>query len=156
MKTQIKEKLFQSFMWIGFIGVIVLGIVLALSLNSCKAQRNPEYTKEYRTILFDFNCVNDIVWSDEDKMFTIEYDDSDVFDYDNLAYLTNRHSWYGEYIRIDIDESLVPMFLNDQELYWQETDYLKRDDLNMLYTIVEHKITFPDSTIDYIWEIKLR
>lgn len=156
MKTQIKEKLFQIFMWFGFIGLIVLGIILTLSLNSCKAQESAHNTIKSDTILFDFSCVDDIVWSEDDGIYYIEYNDPDAFDYETLAYLTNRYSWYGEYIMIDIDESILPMFLNDQELYNQETDYCKKSDLNMLYTIVEHKITFPDSTIDYTWEIKLR
>ena len=156
MKTQIKEKLFQSFMWIGFIGLIVLGIVLTLSLNSCKAQESTHNTVKSDTIMFDFSCVNDVIWSEDDSMYHIEYNDPDAFDYETLAYLTNRYSWYGEYIIVDIDESILPMFINDQELYNQETNYCKRDDLNMLYTIVEHKITFPDSTIDYTWEVKLR
>lgn len=154
MKTQIKEKLFQIFMWFGFIGLIVLGIIFVLSLNSCKAQEPAHNTIESDTILFDFSCVNDIIWSEDDGMYYIEYNDPDCFDYETLAYLTNRYSWYGEYILIDIDKSILPMFLNDQELYNQETDYCKKDDLNMFYTIVEYKIIFPDSTVDYTWEIK--
>lgn len=127
-------------------------------MGSCKSKaKTLEYTKEYHIILFDFSCVDDIVWSDDDGVFTVEYNDPDVFDYDNLAYLTNRYSWYGEYIKIDIDESLVPMFLNDQDLYFQdETDFLKKNNLSRKYVIIETKLTFPDSTIDYIWEVKQR
>lgn len=132
-------------------------ILISCTMCSCKSKDEPpEYTTESTTVLFDFSCVDDIIWSDDDGMFFIEYNDSDCFDYDNLAYLTGRHSWYGEYIMMDIDESLVSMFLNDQELYLKETDYLKKDDISMQYVIVETKITFPDSTINYVWEVKQR
>ena len=146
-----KENLFQAFMWISFIGIIVLGIVL--SCKSCSAQDkfdidslqelNPyendlEGPLDYDgAILFYPDGVIDFIYHTQDNEYVIEYDDPDAFDSDNMLY-HNDGGYY--YIEIYCDSTLFyeylnyynslgghknPKFYEASEEYLIEEDYLK-------------------------------
>ena len=106
------------------------------------------------TILFDFSNIDTITYVGADDEFCVlHYCDYDVFDYDNLAYLTGREHWYGEYIAIDVEDEILSQFLNDYSNYKSNTDYQYKQELNDKYIIIEHDITYQDSSKDIIFYI---
>lgn len=157
-----KENLFQAFMWIGFIGVIVLGI--ALSCKSCSAQDkfdidslqelNPyendlEGPLDYDgDILMIPSNVLDFIYHTQDNEYVIEYDDPDAFDPDNMLY-HNDGGYY--YIEIHCDSVLFfeylnyynnlggnknPKFFDASEEYFIEEDYL--EDGTFYYKLIKY------------------
>lgn len=98
--------------------------ILVLICMSCTAQKekNIVSTKnEDYLIMFDFSNIDDAHYSIDDSNFWLEYDDPDAFDLDHLAEMTGRDEWYSEYIAIDIQDSLVSLFL----IEWGEYNTLK-------------------------------
>lgn len=107
-------------------------------------------------IAFDFSNIQTIVYLDDDDVCIVRYDDPDVFDYQTLALITKRDEWYGEYIDMDIEESILPMFVYDYN-DWKETDnYWKREQLSNKYKIVEHIIKYADGVVDIIYDVEIR
>ena len=106
-------------------------------------------------IAFDFSNIDTVVYLEEDNVYVIHYNDPDLFDYDNLAYRTNREHWYGNYIAIDIEEEILGQFLNDYTDYDYSNDYSEKEMLNSKYIIIEHDITFQDDTHDIIFYIAI-
>lgn len=106
------------------------------------------------TILFDFSNIDTITYVGADDEFCVlHYCDYDAFDYDNLAYLTGRENWYGEYIAIDVEDEILSQFLNDYSNYKSNTDYWYKQELNDKYIIIEHDITYQDGSKDIIFYI---
>lgn len=157
-----KENLFQSFMWVGFIFLIILGIVL--SCKSCSAQDkfdidslqelNPyendlEGSLDYDgAILFYPDGVIDFIYHTQDNEYVIEYDDPDALDPDNMLY-HNDGGYY--YIEIHCDSALFfeylnyynslgghrnPEFFDASEEYFIEEDYL--EDETQYYKLVKY------------------
>jgi hypothetical protein len=99
--------------------------------------------------MFEFSCIDDIIFIPDDGCWYIEYDDGDAFDYDNLAYRTNRNKWYGDYIILNIDDDLFPTFYNDYKKYINDTT-VNRYSISEKYAIIESYIT---EIQDYIFEL---
>jgi hypothetical protein len=100
-------------------------------------------------IMFEFSCIDDIIFSPDDNQWYIEYDDGDAFDYDNLAYRTLRDKWYGDYIVINVDENLFSTFYKDYKKYINDTT-VNRYSISEKYAIIEYYIT---EIHDYIFEL---
>ena len=64
----------------------------------------PNMTPEVNYIMFDFSNVIDFNYEVETHIYTITYDDADVFDYDNMAYLSGEDEWYGEFVIVYLSE----------------------------------------------------
>jgi hypothetical protein len=92
---------------------------------------------ESEPIMFEFSCIDDIIFLKEDGSWIIEYDDADAFDYDNLAYRTNHDKWYGNYIILDIDDDLFPTFYEDYKRYISDTTVDKYS-ISEKYAIIEY------------------
>lgn len=117
-----------------------------------------EKVSGHNLIHFDFDNVEDFIWSNEDGCFTIEYNDPDIFDYQHLAEITGRDKWYGHFVALDIENSDVSQFIQDWEDYLDnrnsfcETDdstyAIVAEDINDSYAIVEYWI--PEVS-DYLW-----
>lgn len=73
--------------------------------------------------MFDFCNINDAHYTMDDSNFWLEYNDQDAWDYESLAYRTGRSEWYGDYIAVDIQDSLVSEFLQD----WGDYAELRKD-----------------------------
>ena len=108
-------------------------------------------------ILFDFSNIDTIVYLEDDGVYVLHYNDPDVFDYQTLADITNRYSWYGDYVAVDIEEEeeMLSDFFYDYVNWKNAKSFKERDRLNDKYIIVEHDITFEDGTIDIIFYIGL-
>lgn len=104
---------------------------------------------ESEPIMFEFSCIDKIIFSKEDGNWYIEYDDGDAFDYDNLAYRTNRDKWYGDYIVINIDDNLFSTFYKDYKKYIDNRTVNKYS-ISEKYAIIEYYIT---DIQDYIFEL---
>lgn len=136
-------------------------LIICVLLFSCNPpskryiENNNAKSVDTLIISFDYDNIIDIIYSPEDNCVFIEYDDADCFDYDNLAYLTNRKEWYGEYIAINLDEILFNEFLKDYYSY----DYtansfnFRNDRLNDKYRIIQRKIIYNDSIQDFVFDI---
>ena len=129
-------------------------MIFAAMFIAC-ADNNPtvQSSKEYE-IMFDFCNVDTIIYYEDDKAMTIHYDDEDVFDYENLAYLTDRDSWYGEYVSVSIDDTIITEFLNDYYRYVTSTEYDERVKLSDKYIIVEEDIKYNNGECDIIFFIR--
>lgn len=133
--------------------------VIAFIINACFtvacANNNPtiQSSKEYE-IIFDFCNVDTIIYYDDDDAMAIRYSDEDVFDYENLAYLTDRDEWYGEYVSVSVDDTIITEFLNDYYKYLVSTEYDERVELNDKYVIVEEDIKYNNGERDIIFFIK--
>ena len=104
---------------------------------------------ESEPIMFEFSCINDTIFSKEDGCWFIEYDDNDAFDYDNLAYRTNRDKWYGDYIVINIDDDLFPTFYKDYKKYIDDRT-VNRYSISEKYAIIEYYVT---DIQDYVFQL---
>ena len=104
---------------------------------------------ESEPIMFEFSCINDTIFSKEDGCWFIEYDDNDAFDYDNLAYRTNRDKWYGDYIVINIDDDLFPTFYKDYKKYIDDRTVNKYS-ISEKYAIIEYYVT---DIQDYVFQL---
>ena len=109
--------------------------------------------EEVNEILFDYSNVIDIIYLSEDYTSIIRYDDADVFDLDNMAFITGREEWYGNYVDMIIDEGLLPDFIYNYDNYKYTDDAWRKDKLNDEWLIEEHKITYLDGTVDLIYYI---
>lgn len=110
-------------------------------------------SKQYE-IIFDFGNIDTIIFYEDDDAFVLHYDDADVFDLDNLAYQTGRDKWYGEYVSIYVDDTLITEFLNDYHKYLTNKNWDYRENLNYNYILIEEDITFADGSRDIIFYIK--
>ena len=117
--------------------VVMCGIFLSCKSNAQNTIGPIEWEKSHpnqNLIMFEFCNIDDAHYTKDDSNFWLEYDDPDAFDLDNLAYRTGREEWYGEYIAVDIQDSLVSQFLLDWGNYaelrkdfrsnWEEMDKL--------------------------------
>lgn len=136
-----------------------IAFIVALCVSACFgvacADNNPtvQSSKEYE-IIFDFCNADTIVYYDDDDAMTIHYNDEDVFDYENLAYLTDRDEWYGEYVSVSINDTIITEFLNDYYKYLTSTEYDERTELSYKYIIVEKDIKYNNGDRDIIFFIK--
>lgn len=157
LKETLAEGLYQGLC----LATIFAFIVMVMMFCSCShAQNNSSFSieKSSNYIMFDFSLVDDAIYDPEDGMFTIEYDDPDAFDYENLAYLTNRTKWYGEYIHVDIEDSLIFQFLLDWKKHEQlgedfKSNWEEMDSLSKSWGIQEVWITFPDGSKDVRYDL---
>ena len=133
----------------------IVALIISACFNVACADNNPtvQSSKEYE-IMFDFCNVDTIIYYEDDKAMTIHYDDEDVFDYENLAYLTDRDSWYGEYVSVSIDDTIITEFLNDYYRYVTSTEYDERVKLSDKYIIVEEDIKYNNGECDIIFFIR--
>lgn len=95
---------------------------------------------EVNYVMFDFSCVIDLNYEAETKIYSVEYDDSDAFDYDNLAYIIGEDYWYGDFIICYIDsadfyELLIDMNKSKEEK-WDMT-YAEKWQVKEVRTAVE-------------------
>jgi len=81
-----------------------------------KTESDTSWNSAY-LVMFDFSNIDDAIYSRDDGIFYLEYNDPDAWDYDNLAYLSSRDEWYGNYIRVEINNCLVSEFLEDWDEY---------------------------------------
>lgn len=133
--------------------IVVLFVSACFSV-AC-ADNNPivQSSKEYE-IIFDFCNVDTIIYYDDDDAMAIHYDDADVFDYENLAYLTDRNEWYGEYVSVYVDDTIITEFLNDYYKYLISTEYDERMELSYKYVIIEEDIKYNNGERDIIFFIR--
>ena len=142
------------------IGVLALGSVVFCSFgNDRKPQDNrtaeeidSQVNKPDMFLRVDFHCIEDIVYYSEDDMWDVKYNNPDQFDYEWLAWITGRKSWYGNYIRCDIDDILVPQ-LNDNIMMWKQADEAEKDSIEDRWIIRQHWI--PEVS-DYLFIMELR
>lgn len=104
---------------------------------------------ESEPIMFEFSCIDNIIFQKEDGSWIIKYDDGDAFDYDNLAYHTNRNKWYGDYIILTIDDNMFPTFYKDYKKYISDTSVNKYS-ISEKYAIIEYYFS---EVQDYIFEL---
>ena len=76
-----------------------LGDIPEMEYGNCE-----EKEVEVNYIMFDFCNVIDFNYEVETHIYTITYDDADVFDYDNMAYLSGEDEWYGEFVIVYLSE----------------------------------------------------
>lgn len=131
---------------IGNIMIIVLGLfttliafALLISLVSCKS--NAQTTTAQNAIIFEFSNVDSCAYVWDDGCFLIWYDDADAFDYDAMAYRAGREEWYGEFVYLDIEDSLVGEFLQDFHKYTElhsdyKSNWEQMDELSQHWGIV--------------------
>lgn len=145
---------------IAVLGIIALCVTI---FSSFECERKPRESRTAREIdgqidrkdvylNVDFLCIDDIVYYSEDNVWNVEYDNPDQFDYDNLACVTGRDSWYGDYVKCEIDGSLVPQ-LNEDIMLWKQADEYRRDSLENRWTIRQHWIS---EINDYVFQIELK
>ena len=143
------------------IGVMFVCIKMLLLTKSCNSQELFNDTTDIArivntttdTLLFNMSNISDITYYPDDDLTYIKYDDPDVFDYQHLAYITGRDTWYGDYIILDIEDSLVDELKSDKYNYYNTKDYWLKDEINSKYRIIEYLITFQDDTVDLIYEV---
>lgn len=105
------------------------------------------------TILFSYSNLIQMRYVEEAEMAVICYDDPDVFDLDNMAYVTGRDKWYDTCIYMSIEESLFPEFVYNYENYKYTDDFWRKEKLNSSWIIEEHDILYLDRTRDLIYYI---
>lgn len=134
--------------------------IIALLISACFgiacADNNPtiQSSKEYE-ITFDFSNIDSVIYYEDDDALFIRYDDADIFDYENLAYLTDRDKWYGEYVSVFIDDTIITEFLNDYNKYIVSKNYDDREELNNKYILVEEDIVYKNGEKDIIFFIRI-
>lgn len=149
-----------------FITIIaVLGIIVLCISGFCsfECERIPRESRTAREIdsqidrkdvflNMNFFCIDDIVYYSEENIWSVEYDNPDQFDYENLAWITGRDSWYGDYVKCEIDGSLVPQ-LNEDIMLWEQADEYRRDSLEDRWAIRQYWIPRVN---DYSFTIMLK
>lgn len=106
--------------------VIFMAVLVIAMLCSCaNAQTtNPSQQSQEHAIIFEFSNMDSCAYVWDDGCFLIWYDDADAFDYDAMAWRSGRESWYGEFVYLDIEDSLVGEFLQDFHKYTElKSDY---------------------------------
>ena len=133
----------------------IIALIISVCFSVACADNNPtvQSSKEYE-IVFDFSNIDSVIYYDDDDAMTIHYNDEDVFDYENLAYLTDRNKWYGEYVSISIDDTIITEFINDYRKYLISTEYDERIELSDKYIIVEEDIKYNNGDRDIIFFIR--
>ena len=118
---------------------LVALIVFCLLIVSCTAKPTEKNITiiSQDTISFTFETVEDVVYSPATGEYYIEYNNSDQFDYENLAYKSGMSEWYGFYISIPIEEYDVKMFLKDWERYIKSESYIDSVELDEHWDIIE-------------------
>lgn len=118
MKKLFKKLTFDHLMFL----LIILGVIFVFCNTGCKAQ-NPgnlpvmEYYdasgENFDVIVNEIpmyaDGVVDFVYTPVDDLYSIEYNDQDAFDYDNLQF--NGDEWYGDFIIIECDKELFFEYL---------------------------------------------
>ena len=142
------------------IGILLLSIcICSVACNNTYEPTNDSIATvvndEPHPILFDFGNIDTVVYLDNNNATVLHYCDYDVFDYDNLAYLTGRKHWYGDYVAINVEDEILQEFLVDYSKYIENKDYNTREHLNDKYIIIEHDITYQDGTRDFIYYIAI-
>lgn len=138
--------------------IIILAIiaVFAASCNGAAQvvdSSNIILTESVDTIAFDYANIDTIFYVEEDNIYIMHYDDSDVFDYDYLSYVTKRDRWYGNYVNIEVGEELLPDFMYNYHNYMQSDDFWRKDSLNNQYSIAQHTIVYYNGDVDVLYYI---
>ena len=102
--------------------LIILGAVFVLCNTGCKAQGignlpameyNDASGEDFDVMVNEIpmyaDGVVDFNYIPMDDFYSIEYNDQDAFDYDNLQY--NGDEWYGNYIIIECSKDLFFEYL---------------------------------------------
>lgn len=115
------------------------GAMCIICFSKCAAQTPKE--QPANAIIFEFSNVDSCAYVWDDGCFLIWYDDADAFDYEAMAWRSGREEWYGEFLYLDIEDSLVGEFLQDFHKYIElRTDYKKNweamDELSQHWGIV--------------------
>jgi len=148
--------------------IFAIFILICASCTAQKEKKVASVKNENYLIMFDFSNIDDAHYSIDDSNFWLEYDDPDAFDLDHLAETTGRNEWYGDYIAIDIQDSLVSLFLiewgeyNDLRNYIHENltsenrcrfEWQRMDQLSESWGIQEIWTTFDDGSKDVRYEL---
>lgn len=107
--------------------MFVVSCGVLLSYKSIAQTTSPVEQRAQYLIMFDFSNIDDAHYSTNDSNFYLEYDDPDAFDLDQLAEATGRNEWYGEYITINIQDSLVSLFLIEWGEYINLKNYVREN-----------------------------
>lgn len=138
--------------------VIMLFANIFISATACTNKGHNDdivaSSKEYEMV-FDFNNIDSVVYYEDDDAMCIHYDDPDVFDYENLAFLTDRDKWYGEYVSAYVDDTIITEFLNDYHRYLTSTDWEEKEELSNKYSIIEEDIRYKSGERDIIFFIRI-
>lgn len=141
---------------VSLVATVMLLIGTACGSKNVSSESNQEISTwmvgDINYAVFGFECVEDIIWSSDDGHYYIEYNDPDGFDLDNLAYLTNRNEWYGDFIVVDIPDELVQIF-QDEYTKWTKSDWEMKYALSDGWCIKEVWICFEDGTKDVRFEM---
>lgn len=123
---------------LGFVALCIFALVCTMLFTSCSAQTTPT---QKNVIIFEFSNVDSCAYVWDDGCFLIWYDDADAFDYDAMAYRAGREEWYGEFVYLDIEDSLVGEFLQDFHKYTElhsdyKSNWEQMDELSQHWGIV--------------------
>lgn len=134
---------------------ILIAILALISVSCNKANENQIENKTINTNLrYTHEYVLEVTHNTVTDKFYLKYDDPDVFDYDNLAYLSGESEWYGNYIVIEVDSTINYEFIHDYTLYPNQIDYFIKSSLNRKYRIVEEETTDSTSIKSFKWYLK--
>lgn len=116
--------------------VMMCMLVLCMSCTANKPEKEQGIIK-IDTIPFSFEYVEDLIYSPEDGIFFIEYNNQDQFDYQNLADMTGRSEWYGFFVVCNINEVEVPVFVSDWDRYDAAEIYIDSVEIDEEWDILE-------------------
>lgn len=123
---------------LGFVALCIFVLTYTMLFTSCSAQTT---STQKNAIIFEFSNVDSCAYVWDDGCFLIWYDDADAFDYDAMAYRAGREEWYGEFVYLDIEDSLVGEFLQDFHKYTElhsdyKSNWEQMDELSQHWGIV--------------------
>lgn len=140
--------------------IFIITLICFCGFASCNTSKSSDEdiakvvdSKSY-DILFDYDNIDSVFYCEDDDCVYVHYIDPDCFDLDNLAYLTGRDKWYGDYIRVDVEDTLICDFLYDYETWKAAKDYWQRDALNKQYVLIEEDLVYNDGNKDIIFYIQ--
>lgn len=137
--------------------ILTVALIAAMCGASCSCVKNanPVSTEKISTqmvgdtwyAVFEFDCVENLNGT------YIEYCDPDGFDLDNLAEWCGLDEWPCDYMKIDIDKSVVKKFKSDYAK-WKSSDWETRFDLSESWSIkcIYTSDTVVFQMIDIPWE----
>ena len=117
-------------------------VCFAVFMGGCaNAQTNSSQQSQEHAIIFEFSNVDSCAYVWDDGCFLIWYDDADAFDYEAMAWRSGRENWYGEFVYLDIEDSLVGEFLQDFHKYTElrsdyKSNWEQMDELSQHWGIV--------------------
>lgn len=139
-----------------FMTIMSLMLAFSMMTSACyHPKRVPVDAKIYE-IIFDFGNIDSVVFYEDNNVMLLHYDDPDAFDLDNLAFITGRDEWYGEYVGVTVNDTLITEFINDYHKYLSNKNWEYRENLNYGYILIEKHIRYDNGDIDVVFYIKTR